>query len=366
MEVFDEIIFFRGDAHGVIHDHIARRQFLLLHQRHAHKLLGDLASGRINKAQFAIGAGGGDGLAIRAEAHGIHAAARDFDAAQQFDILRHISVQFRSLAAHRLDDLFHRLGQGAVIVGRVNVHRAVEVMAGTDDDALAVRSEPHREDAALHHRELADEIGVVADHALGDALQAIDLRHPIGAAHQHFITQRMPRNGMHTALQGTGRDRSNIVNEALRVHFRELHRHVTAAGHEMLAIHTPDRVQHPVAVAAHEQHLLACRGVNAAHRVVRATHGDELAVWRPARPIQTVEGVGHGKLQLLLGHVPYLQFARARRTAARDGEPFAIRRENHFLNALGQPHQPRRDAAAIGLVNEDFMVACDRDELAVG
>ena len=125
-------------------------------------------------------------------------------------------------------------------------------MAGTDDDALAIRSEPHREDATLHDRKLADQIGVVANHALGDALQAIDLRHTIGAAHEHFITQRMPRNGMHAALQSAGRDRSNVVDEALRVHFRELHRHVTTAGHQMLAIHTPDRVQHPVAVAAHE------------------------------------------------------------------------------------------------------------------
>ena len=175
----------------------------------------------------------------------------------------------------------------------------------------------------------------------------------------------MPRQHLHAAFERTGRDGGDVVDEALRGDLRELHTHVTTAGDDVLAVHAPDRVEHPVTMTAHEERFLARRDVNRPHRIVTAAKREVFAIRRPTRAIQRVKGQRFGEFEFLRRHIPDLDFAHARRTAARDGDFLPIRRPCELLNAFRQSDETRHDAAAVRLVHQHLMITRHGDLRAI-
>src|SRR5262249_56552699 len=114
--------------------------------------------------------------------------------------------------------------------------------------------------------------------------------------------------------------------------------------------------KHPVAGASLEEHLLASLGVDGAERIVGAAESDELGIVRPAAAVDGVEGDGDRHLESAFLDVPYLHFAKSARIAAGNCEPFAIGREGKRLDAFGDADETRDQAAAVGLVHENFVI----------
>ena len=178
---------------------------------------------------FAILTCGGHGAAVGTETDAEHAPRRQERAGDELHPLGRPGFQLRAFAAHGLDNPLHRFRHRAVIVAGVDVHGTCAFKRSPGDDALAVRREIDTEDAPLHDGEFADEVGVVTNDALGDALHAIDGRHSVGAADQDFVAQRMPHQSLNTAFQGPRGDGGDVVHETLRGDLGEFHTHVAAA-----------------------------------------------------------------------------------------------------------------------------------------
>ena len=269
MQGFDLVVLLNRHTHAVVHDHVRSGEDFFLLQRHRNKLFGDGSCGRIDQADLTVLTCHSDGFAIGTESH-TEDAARDRRAAELLHAFGDPFIQLRAFAVHRLNELLHPLRHGAVVITGVDVHRTGSFKRGACGDTLAIRREIHPKNAALHRWEFADEIRVVADHTLRHTLHAVDRRHTIRAANQHFIAQRMPRQHLHTTFKRARSDGGHVINKTLRSDFRELHTHVTTARDHMLAVHAPDGVQHPVTVPAHEECFLASSHLDGTHRIVSA------------------------------------------------------------------------------------------------
>src|SRR5262249_57397767 len=105
--------------------------------------------------------------------------------------------------------------------------------------------------------------------------------------------------------------------------------------------------------------------VDGAQRVAGAAEGDELGVMRPAAAVDGVEGDGDGQLELALIDVPDLDLAEAAGVAAGGGEPFAVWGEGERLDAFGDADEPGDQARAVGLVQENLVIAGDGEQVAV-
>ena len=273
----DLVVLFHVHTHGVVRDHIAGGEHFFLHERHADEFFGDLARGGVDEADLTILTGSGDRFAIGREGHAEH-PARQWRAAELLHVFDDPIVEFLAFAVHGFDEFLHRIGHGAVVFAAINVHRAGSFKRGARDDALAIGREIDAEDATLHRGEFADEVRVVADDAFREALHAVDRGHAVGAADEHFVALRMPCEHLHAAFECAGRDGRDVINEAHRGDLGELHAHVAAAGDDVLAVHAPHGVEHPIAVAAHEERFLARGGVDGPHGIVGAAKRELLAI----------------------------------------------------------------------------------------
>ena len=128
------------------------------------------------------------------------------------------------------------------------MNRAGAVVAAAGDHLFAVRREVEGENPTRHRRELADEVRVVADHALGHTRQPENLRHTVRATDEHFLFFRVHRDGVDAALECARSDGGDVVYKPRGGHLGQFHRHVAANRDKVIALVIPDRVQHPVIV----------------------------------------------------------------------------------------------------------------------
>ena len=175
----------------------------------------------------------------------------------------------------------------------------------------------------------------------------------------------MPVHRVKATAQRAGRDRRDVIDEPLRRDLGELGRHVAAHGRDVVALRRERRVEHPIAVRALLQRLFAGLRIDRAHRVVRATERNRRAVRRPAQAVNRVVRHRHREPQFALLDLPNLNLPHAPRLPTGHREGFAIRRKPHRLDALGKPDQPRREARAIGLVQQHLVKTRDREHLPI-
>ena len=249
----------------------------------------------------------------------------------------------------------------------VDVDFAGPVQAAGGGDPLAVAADRHTEDAALHGRQTADQVRVVADHAARLTEQAVDLGHAVRTADDDLVALWVPGHGTDPALQSAGRDRRDVVDEPLRGDFGQLgrscrgRRRPGACRRPRTPCPAPSRRGPPDTAPARRSVASMART-----ELSRAAEGDQLAVRRPTAAVHRVVGDGGREDQLPLLHVPDLDFAHAARQAAGDRQPLAVRREPDGLDPLGHADQPRDQAGAVGLVQQHLMEPGDRQQLAIG
>ena len=170
---------------------------------------------------------------------------------------------------------------------------------------------------------------------------------------------------MDAALERARCDRRDVVDEALRRHLGQFHRHVAADRDEVIALVVPHRVKHPVVVVVLEQNLLAALHVEGTHRRVRQTDRHPRAVRRPTDTVQRVEPDRDRHRQLPAADSPNLNLPRARRQPAGHRQLFAVRRKLHLLHALRQPDQAGGQAGAVGVVQQHLMITGHSNQRAV-
>ena len=325
----------------------------------------------VEQPDHAVGAGGGQDLAVGSEGDRVDTPLGHLDAGDLLDPFLVILLQrgdFRGrsggddLLVDRLDGV--RIAGVELVAVDADLAGAVEAAAG--GDPLAVAADRDAIDPARQRGELADEVRIVADDADRLAEYAVELGLAVGAADDDFIPLGMAGDGGQPALEGPGRDRGDIVDEPLGGDLGQLGRHVAAERDEVRAFDREDGVERPVAVRAHEQDLLAGLGVDGPHGVVRAAEGDLGPVRRPARSIDRVISDGDGERELALVDIPDLDLAHPRGSPAGHGEPLAVGREGQRLDPLGEPDQAADQLRSIGLPQEDLMEAGDGQERPIG
>ena len=244
--------------------------------------MGDGAGLGIDDADEAVLSGGGQFGAIGREAEGEDGGVEGEGVEEVgaggevfLDALGFVGVP---LGGGFAVDLFDVVGEGGVELGLEDVDGAFAIEAGGGGDAFAVGAVVDRPDAAGHGGELADEVGVVADDAGGDAEDAVDLGHAIGTADEDLVAFGVFGERGEAAFKGAGGNGGDVVDEALLIDLGEFGGLVAAGGNEVGAIGGEEGVEDPVGVGAHEEDLLAGFGIDDAGGVVGAAEGDLRAV----------------------------------------------------------------------------------------
>ena len=234
---------------------------------------------------------------------------------------------------------------------------AVEARAG--HNPLAVGADIDAPDAALHGGHLADQVGIVADHAGGKSCGAIDFYNTIRTSQNDFVALRMTGEGKDSALEGAGRDRGQVIDKSLSGDFCEFGGHVAADADQMASIFGKDGVTNPVVVGSLEQDLSAGFGVEGTDGIVAATDGDFGAIGRPACSINRVEADRYRQYKLGRFNVPDLEFAGLGRSSTGHCDQLTVGGIAYGFDAFGEADQAVLNLAAGGVDEEDFMEAGD-------
>ena len=202
------------------------------------------------------------------------------------------------------------------------------------------------------------------------AVDAVDARRAVGAGDNDLVEGRMAVEGGEPTAQGTGGDRGDVVDEALRREFRELRRHIAADGDDMIPLWREDGVESPVFMGPLVEHLLAAGDVDGADGVVGAAEGDQLAIGRPGAAEDGIEGDGVGAKKRPISHVPDLDFPHPTGIAAGDRQLAAVGGEADALDPLGEADEaPQWCGGNLGpghVEQEHLMEARHGEEPAIG
>ena len=125
-------------------------------------------------------------------------------------------------AGHLLHDLLELLAQSTVNIAGIDIHIAFAIQAAGSGDTLAIRAVIHTKDSPRHGSKPSDQIGVVANHTLGLAHHAVDLRGAICCSDQYLVAKRVSGDGLNPSPEGARGDGSNVVHKALGGHFGQL------------------------------------------------------------------------------------------------------------------------------------------------
>ena len=201
-------------------------------------------------------------------------------------------------------------------------------------------------------------------------VDTVDARRAVGAGDDDLVEGRMAVEAGEPTAEGTGGDRGDVVDEALRRELRELRRHIAADGDEMIPLRCEDGVEGPVFMGPLIEHLFAAGDVDRADGVVGAAEGDQLAIGRPGAAEDGVKGDKVGAEKRPISHVPDLDFPHPTGIAAGDRQLAAVGGEADALDPLGEadeaPQWRGRNLGPGHVEQKHFMEARHGEEPAIG